>query len=478
MRLPWPRQLFALTRAAEIAYPAGVKTNSCRLPAFLLAIVLMVGACLPQTLSAQGVLFGGAAHAAGQFLDLLVKEDFAEATNRFDTTMRAALSGARLADIWGKVVDQAGPFQEQVRTRTARQGEYDIVVVSCRFEKQMVDVKVVFNAGLQVSGLFFAPGKPDTEYVPPAYVVTNAFAEKEVTVGSGEWALPGTLTLPVGVTNLVPGVVLVHGSGPNDRDETLLANKPFRDLAWGLASRGIAVLRYEKRTRAHASKFAQDHGLNLTLKEETVDDAVLAAELLRGSPGVHPYRVYVLGHSLGGQAAPRIALADTNLAGLIFFAGTIVRSLEDMIADQNKYLVTLNTNMTSDDQAKYEQLLAQVDKVKSLTAKDAGSRELYLGCGARYWLDLRSHDALASAKKLKLPMLALHGGRDYQVLQSDFEAWRKALAGQPNVTFKLYPDLNHLMVPGEGMSTPAEYGKPGHVDEAVVKDIATWILGR
>ena len=113
--------------------------------------------------------------------------------------------------------------------------------------------------------------------LPPPYAKAGAYREKDFTVGTGEWRLPGTLTLPVGVTKPLPALVLVHGSGPNDRDETILANKPFRDLAWGLASKGIAVLRYEKRTKEYATKLRAAGIRDLTVKEETIDDALSAA---------------------------------------------------------------------------------------------------------------------------------------------------------------------------------------------------------
>jgi fermentation-respiration switch protein FrsA (DUF1100 family) len=76
---------------------------------------------------------------------------------------------------------------------------------------------------------------------------------------------------------------------------------------------------------------------------------------------------------------------------------------------------------------------------------------------------------------LKTPLLILQGERDYQVTMDNFAAWKKGLAGRPNVTLKTYPKLNHLFIEGEGKSTPADYEKPGHVSEAVIADIAGWI---
>ena len=193
--------------------------------------------------------------------------------------MKAAAPASKLEELWGSLQKQVGAFQQQTGVHTDRMQGYDVVFVTCQFEQSLLDVKVVFDASGQIAGLFFLPALPSHTFEPPAYAKADSFQEQDVTVGSGEWALPGTLTLPVG-EGPFPAVVLVHGSGPNDRDETIGPNKPFRDLAWGLASQGIAVLRYEKRTKQYPEKMAaiQD---TLTVKEETVDDALAAVELLR-----------------------------------------------------------------------------------------------------------------------------------------------------------------------------------------------------
>ena len=123
-----------------------------------------------------------------------------------------------------------------------KHAQFDIVIVTCEFEKRMIDIKVVFNRKKEVTGLWFLPAQKSAEYEIPSYMIPEKFREKEVTIGTGEWQLPGTLTLPKSGEPF-RAAVLVHGSGPNDRDETIGPNKPFRDLAWGLASRGVAVLR-------------------------------------------------------------------------------------------------------------------------------------------------------------------------------------------------------------------------------------------
>src|SRR5262249_12106676 len=151
----------------------------------------------------------------------------------------------------------------------------------------------------------------------PPYAKPEAYAESEVVVESGEFRLPGTMTVPVG-GGPFPAVVLLAGSGPQDRAETIGPNKPLRDLAWGLAARGVAVLRYGKRTLVHGPRLVKE---KITLKEEVVDDAVAAAALLRRQPKINPKKVFVLGHSLGAVAGPQVAARDPELAGLVLMAG-------------------------------------------------------------------------------------------------------------------------------------------------------------
>jgi dienelactone hydrolase len=309
-------------------------------------------------------------------------------------------------------------------------------------------------------------------YQPPAYALPSMFREQEVTVGAGtEWTLPATLTLPTGVGPF-PAVVLVHGSGPNDRDETIGPNKPFRDLAQGLASQGIAVLRYEKRTRAYPGKVVALQ--NLTVKEETTDDALAAVALLRKTQQIDQKRVFVLGHSLGGMLIPRIGLADQGIAGFIVFAGA-TRPLEDEWVRQFEYIYGLRGPLTANQKAEIEGYKQQATRVKQLAPADANSKELLLMVPPSYWLDLRGYFPPDVALKLKAPMLILQGERDYNVTMDAYHDWERRLGQRAGVTFKSYPKLDHLFLEGTGPASDADYARPRNIPKYVVDDIVTWI---
>ncbi len=397
--------------------------------------------------------------AARKAVDLLLAEKYTDLFGMFSPAMQKAVPEPQLAKI-GAQFKNWGTVESLGQPESRRAGVNTVVIIPGKWASQSIKFQMAVNSAGQIAGMVFLPG--ESAWQRPAYSNPGSFHERQLTIGEGDWPLPGTLTLPNG-NGPFPAVVLVHGSGPNDRDETVFANKPFKDLAEGLASRGIAVLRYEKRTRQYQTKMA---GMaKVTVQEETVDDALKAATLLRQQKEVNPQKVYVLGHSMGGYLAPRIAAEDGKLAGLIILAGN-ARPLEDLILEQL-------TNAGAKP-AQLEAVKAQVARIKALEDADADAPPI-LNVPVSYWLDLKGYDPVAEAKKLSLKMLILQGERDFQVSMKDFDLWKSGLAGRKDVTFRSFPTLNHLFVAGEGASTEAEYRKPGHVAPEVIELIAKWI---
>ncbi len=412
---------------------------------------------------------------ANQFYDqFFTRQDYAGAVNLFDDQMKAALPESKLKEAWDSLPQRIGSFQNRSDARLAeRKDQYQQVIIPMQFEKMPLNMLVVVDVNNgKIGGLFFQPNQAALaeQYKTPAYVDASKFEEKEVAFGAEPWILTGTLTLPKGVGPF-PVVVLVHGSGPNDRDETVGPNKPFKDIAQGLASQGIAALRYDKRTKVYQQEIVQIK--SFTVKEETVDDAVAAVEFLRGQPQIDPDKIFVAGHSLGGYLAPRIGQANSNIAGMIILAGA-TRPLEDLMMEQTSYILESDGSLSAEDQAQISQLRQQVDAVKALIAQNSSS-EAVLGVPASYWIDLKDYRPAELARELAIPLLIAQGERDYQVTMLDFQNWKDALAGQSNVTLKTYPDLNHLFISGTGKSTPDEYRTPGNVAPVVIQDMASWI---
>ncbi len=410
---------------------------------------------------------------AQNFIGLLLAGDFISAASKFDDQMKIALNEAKLKEAWINTIGEAGALLQLNTPKTAEVESYRIVTISCSFQRSVIDVQITFNKKGQISGLNFIP--TSMEYHAPNYVEKLAFREVEVTIGEEKWALPGTLTVPDG-SGPFPGLVLVHGSGPNDRDETIGPNKIFKDMAWGLASKGIAVLRYDKRTFKHVKQLTPDLIDKMTVKEEVIDDALLAINLMRKTEGIDPKRVFYLGHSLGATLAPRIAQQDNKLAGIIIMAG-ITRSIEETILDQFTYLYNINGKITPEQQAELDALKNKVNKLKDPEfIKNISSQDLPLAMPVTYWKDLHNHDPVAIVKALNMPILVLQGSRDYQVLESkDFKGWKDALNNKENAAFKVFPELNHLFITGEGKSSPQEYMVEGHVEKEVIDYIVEWI---
>jgi dienelactone hydrolase len=438
--------------------------------AVFLSVALRQTPAQPDVVAqAQAVL---AAAAAGEFGKI-------EAL--FTPEMTAALPPGRFAMMWTGLQLQAGAFKSCGTTARVREiADKRMVITPCQFERAVFDMQFAFDSAGKISGLTYRPAAPapapssPSSSPLPSYANPESFTEALATIGSGEWALPGTLTMPVG-TGPVPAVILVHGSGPQDRDSAIGANKPFRDLATGLASRGIAVLRYDKRTKVHGAKMATL--ANQTVRQEVIEDVLHAITALRAQPRIDGRRIFVAGHSLGGMLIPRIGAADPTIAGLIILAGA-AGSLEDAIMAQARYLAMTDGTISATEQQGIDQAAALRDRIRALTPDDAARGVRIANAPASYWVDLRNYDPPAAARLLTVPMLIVQGERDFQVTLADFAKWKAALASRRDITFRSYPALNHLFMAGTGPSLPAEYLVAGHVAEDVIRDLANWIVGR
>lgn len=473
------------------------------LTAAVLAASPVADAAAPQavTTAAADSPPGSAARPASDpvaiatgLLDQLDAGDFAAAEARFTAQMASAVPAEKLQAVWESLPQQFGAATGRGETRLAEHDGMQVVVVRLRYRNGDVLAQVAIDADGRIAGFLVQPAPP-----PPAAAPAGdaAFTERAFSVGEGERALPGTLAMPKSAASRtssgnnsnsssssssssgagVPAVVLVHGSGPQDRDETIGGSRPFLDIARGLAAQGIAVLRYDKRTLARPQDFA---GRDYVVDDETTDDAVAAFAALRAVDGIDPQRIYLLGHSQGAMLAPRIAAKiaaqsaahSGKPAGLIMLA-TPARPLLDLLPEQNRYLFAADGSINQAEQDFLDELEARIARVRSDEPMPAADTPL--GQPVGYWRDFDRIDPVADALATDLPMLLLQGGRDFQVIDTDWQLWRKALAGRPQASLKYYPALNHLGIAGEGPGSMAEYQTPGHVDPTLIRDIAEWI---
>ncbi|MEA2053264.1 MAG: alpha/beta fold hydrolase [Euryarchaeota archaeon] len=407
---------------------------------------------------------------AKTFVNLLNEGEFEKAHELFNKDVAEAFPVDKLNATWNDLIDQYGVCTGIVNISSTEEKGYEIVCVTCNVSNAFLEARIVFDNDEKIAGLNFRPIYP---YHPPAYTDPDSFTEIECTVGTGNWKLPGALTIPKG-EGPFRAVVLVAGSGPEDMDETIGPNKPFKDLAWGLATAGIAVLRYDKRTYQYNKECrAMIKNDNFTVNDETIDDAIAAVDLLRETERIDPDNISVLGHSWGGYLAPRIAARDENISGLILLAAG-ARSLPDLIIEQTEYLASLDGKMDEKEIKSLEELMEQAKKVKELNISKG---EILIGAPESYWEDLSDYNPVKTARNLSRPILILQAERDYHVTMVDYEMWIKGLTGKNNVCFILYSDFNHLFmaVPGTGKATPADMYIPGHVAPIVIDNVADWV---
>ena len=293
-----------------------------------------------------------------------------------------------------------------------------------------------------------------------------------------EWPLNGLLTLPEG-EGPYPAIVFVHGSGSSDMNSAVYNVKPFKDFADGLAKHNIACIRYDKRTFTHAKRMLKKIGSDFTVWHETIEDAILAANMLKNDPRIDPNKVFIAGLSMGGTLAPRIDEEGGNFAGLIILAGT-PRRLEDVMKSQSedfinsargivKWLVKL--------QAK--KLHPKFDNIYTMSDEKAKKKPIAGSINAFYFKDMGKRQVKEYLEATSKPVLVLQGDADFHLsVEKDFNEYQRILKNNPNASFKLYPGLNHVFMPsvhGDIKKMKQEYSKPQNVADYVIDDIAEWV---
>ncbi|WP_226481388.1 alpha/beta hydrolase family protein [Natrinema amylolyticum] len=401
--------------------------------------------------------------AATAFVEDLANDRFDAASERFVAAERNRRGDpGRLERFWMGYGSVSGGFEEIVETTEKSGTNATAIDATLSFARGEHDCRVVVDGQSRLVDC----GVTD-EYERPSYVDSSAVATEDVSLAVEGCSLPGTVATPADGGD-VPGVVLVHDSGPVTRDTARGGTQAFTDLAEGLATRGVATLRYDKRLPACDVSPGE-----YTLDRVTVDDALVAIEELRATEGVDPDRIVVVGHGLGGRAAPRIAARDGDLAGVVGLAAP-ARPFHELTLEQLEHKVSVGDHEWADLVTVYETWTDEIERVRSGAYEPT---ETLLGKPGAFWDSLAAYDHFGTAAEIDAPRYFLQGTRDFQVsVADDLERWRTEL-DDADATFETYDELDHLFMPGEEPSVEFAYAVRNNVAEDVVGDLADWIDG-
>ncbi|WP_367754146.1 DUF3887 domain-containing protein [Flavobacterium sp. WC2430] len=387
---------------------------------------------------------------------LLVEKNCTKAYTFFNETIKTKISETLLKETAEKLETQLGQFKSILEVNNEKENYF----YYSDFEKMKLDIKISFNENSQIIGFFFVPHKE--------FKKENSLG-KDLNIKSNNIDLKGTILIPEN-GNLKKLVLFVHGSGPNDRDETIFENKPFKDIAENLYTRGISSYRFDKRTLSNPESFNDKS----TIDNEVTNDIVNIIAYFKNDNQFLDYEIIVLGHSLGAYLLPRIANKSNQIYKIILLAGN-ARPLDKLIIEQYQYLYKLTPTQELKDalqEVKEQTALLNSKDFNLNTTKE----NLPLNLSANYWKSILDYKPIKEIQKVKIPILILQGERDYQVTMKDFELWKSNLKNNKKASFISYPKLNHLFMSGEKVSDPKEYQIKGKVDEKVITDINSFII--
>ncbi|MDD2959428.1 MAG: alpha/beta fold hydrolase [Lachnospiraceae bacterium] len=438
------------------------------------------------TLTAAGGGAAGAELAAAGFNEEALKTDAQETATdlvngdyeavevKFDEAMSAQLDLENLQASWEAATKDLGDYIGQVSVKGVESSGYYIVSVLEHFENNGLNVRLVYDTESRIAGMqctYAAVGEEEPE-------ADASYTQEKMTVTADpDFPLDGILTLPKDVEK-PPVVILVQGSGTTDKNEEISGNKPFQDIAWGLAEQGIATLRYDKRYFAKPEAAPELSKMNLRL--EMLDDLAAAITLMESDERVDNQQVFVLGHSLGGLMAPAIAVEHPELSGVISMAGTL-RPLWEVSYDQaaEAFAALDETTLSEEEKTAVEEQKAQMAKdFDTLRAgfSDLPDDTVLAGIPVGYWKSMDEYQGMNFIDEVTMPMLILQGDADFQVYpDKDYTLWEDTIGDRDNVVFHLYEGLNHLMMPTQGKRDASEYQVKSHVDPQVISDIAEFI---
>lgn len=405
-----------------------------------------------------------------KLIELLEAGSYKELRSLLTQSLRWVVPVEMVERQWTEILGDVGKVVSVGESEVTKRGDATVVRFPLAFERSFLKVIIRICTNGYVLSLRVVVDHSKVLWSPQDYVDESLFEELEVTLGADERAVPASLVLPHSPCSVI---VMLQGFGPLDRNASVCQLKPFKDIAWGLATKGIASVRFDKATYALAGLLSE----NITMEDEYIYHARAAIALLRSRPDLEGLPIFVLGHSFGGAIAPRVGKEEPSIAGLVILAGLTEALHRSQIRRMN-YLNTLNDKTYHVSAESLDHVTKQAERVESPELLlSTPSLQLPYSVPASFWLDIRHYSPVSTAAGLEKPMLILQGGRDYKAtLKDDFEGWKKGLAGIEGVEFKVYDDMDHVFRRGKGMSAPDDDKVPGgHVDGDVVEYISTWI---
>ncbi|HQN21616.1 MAG TPA: alpha/beta fold hydrolase [Thermotogota bacterium] len=405
---------------------------------------------------------------AKSYLQSFFEGDFEAMVAVQDETMRQLFGKQAIEQSFQAFKVNFGAFEAVLDIKESETQGYFIYLFYTKMQKAYLHITVSVDTQNRVAGFYAKPAASPNALTPP-YADIERFTEEEVVFGSKQWPVSGALTLPKDVASY-PLVILVGGSGPTDRDSAIGPNKPFRDLAYGLSSAGIGVLRYHKRTYSHGERMVKE-GISEkgAVWDEYLEDLSEAIAFANRLENVGP--IFVAGHSLGGQAAAFAAVEWEGLSGLILLAAP-ARRFAQISIDQNRYFFP-STGLPQ------EQLDAVVAFFQSVLDRELPPEtEIQPGLTVSYFYDWDHYPMMDSLSKANLPVLVLQGEEDFQAtMDGDFLPFMEAFGNSARFTFQSFPGLNHLFMKSEigVFHTTEEYQIEGFVAFETVEALVSWI---
>ncbi|WP_312113190.1 alpha/beta hydrolase [Brevibacillus reuszeri] len=440
------------------------------------AIVLSLAACtmtpsepneLPQNQSAAQRFDENTLKVkSAAYLEQFQKQDFDQLYEIVTDEMANKLSKEEFSKKWNDLFAQLGPalnVESEAFHLDDKTGRLSITTIHRKFNLQSTFVYTengkVSDIQSQLQPLIVKPQQSDK------------WEESSIKVGNTEKKLNGLLTLPKGIEK-PPVAILLSGSGPNNMDSIIGTglNRPLADIAHGLADRGIASIRFDKRSYAYPDEVVPD------IETEYLFDAKDAVRLAKEDTRIDSNRIYLIGHSQGGLIGPKVAQDNPEIKAFVSMAGTLSR-LEDAVLSQTTMRLAQDKTLSEEQKkAELDKTKSEVQKVKKLDSSESSG--VLLGYPTSYWKSLNAIDGVSITQNLTIPMFIIQGTSDFHVsTHVDFKLWQDTVAGKNNVRMKLYPGLNHLFMPGGSADKfdGSIYNKPAHVDSQVIADVSDWI---